>query len=160
MASDFSKLNCQQVKYSPEEMALMKAEYEEHERERSMLQLTMVGAAFRPAEAKEIVRALTIGDKVQLRADPNNEYDTTAVAVYHDDVHIGFIPKESNSAIFAVLMDGAQISAEVIAFESTLKPILEIHFDSMPADDLVEQVDIGDGLPYKPQLDQQGIIPE
>lgn len=100
-----------------------------------MLTVTMVGAAFRPAEAKDIVRALNIGDRVQLIADPDNEYDTTAVAVYSDDVHIGFIPKESNSALFAVLMDGAEISAEIIAFENTLKPILEIHFDSMPADE-------------------------
>lgn len=101
-----------------------------------MLQVTMVGATFRPAEAKEIVRNLGIGDRVQLQADPNNEYDDTAVAVYSDDVHIGFIPKESNSALFVVLMDGASISAEIIAFENTLKPVLEISFDSMPADEL------------------------
>lgn len=100
-----------------------------------MLQVPMVGATFRPAEAKDIIRALCIGNKVQLQADPDNEYDTTAVAVYHDDVHLGFIPKESNSAIFAVLMDGASISAEIIAFENLLRPVLEIHFDSMPADE-------------------------
>lgn len=100
-----------------------------------MLQLTMVGAAFRPAAAKDIVRSLSIGDRVQLQADLDNECDSSAVAVYYDDVHIGFIPKESNSAIFAVLMDDAEISAEVIAFENTLKPVLEIHFDSMAADE-------------------------
>jgi hypothetical protein len=99
-----------------------------------MMTVTMVGAAFRPAEAKELIRGLHIGAQVQLVADPHNEYDGTAVAVYTDDVHIGFIPKESNSALFAVLIDGAKISAEVVAFESTLKPVLEIHFDSMPAD--------------------------
>lgn len=96
-----------------------------------MLTVTMVGATFRPAEAKEIVRALHIGNRVQLVADPSNEYDTTAVAVYSDDVHIGFIPKESNSALFTVLMDGAEISAEIIAFENSLKPVLEISFDDM-----------------------------
>lgn len=100
-----------------------------------MLTVPMVGATFRPADAKEIVRGLHIGAQVQLVADPNNEYDTTAVAVYSDDVHIGFIPKESNSALFAVLMDGAEINAEIIAFENTLKPVLEIHFDAMPADE-------------------------
>ena len=99
-----------------------------------MLTVTMVGATFRPAEAKNIVRGLSIGDHVKLVADPNNEYDSTAVAVHFDDVHIGFIPRENNSALFAVLMDGAEISAEIIAFENTLKPVLEIHFDSMPAD--------------------------
>lgn len=100
-----------------------------------MLQLTMVGATFRPAEAKEIVRGLTIGDRVELQADPDNEYDSTAVAVYRDGVHIGFIPRTDNGPLFAVLMDGAEISAEIIAFENTLKPVLEINFDAMPADD-------------------------
>src|ERR1044072_5577859 len=104
-------------------------------RRSEMLTVPMVGATFRPAEAKEIIRGLHIGAQVQLVADPNNEYDSTAVAVYSDDVHIGFVPKESNSALFAVLMDGAEISAEIIGFESTLKPVLEIQFDSMPADD-------------------------
>jgi len=99
-----------------------------------MLTVPMVGATFRPPEAKEVVRNLIIGDRVELRADPNNEYDRTAVAVYSNDVHIGFIPRESNSALFAVLMDGAEISAEIIAFENTLKPVLEISFDDMPAD--------------------------
>lgn len=97
-----------------------------------MLQVTMVGATFRPAEAKDIVRGLTIGDRVQLQADPDNQYDTAAVAVYYDDVHIGFIPKESNSVLFAILMDGAEISAEIIAFENTLKPVLEIHLEPAP----------------------------
>lgn len=96
-----------------------------------MLTVTMVGATFRPAEARDIVKSLGIGDRVQLRADPSNEYDSTAVAVYSDDVHIGFIPKDSNSALFAVLMDGAEITGQIIAFENTLKPVLEISFDEM-----------------------------
>lgn len=100
-------------------------------RNSKMLTVPMVGATFRPAEAKEIVRGLHIGNRVQLQADPDNEYDSTAVAVYSDDVHIGFIPKESNSALFTVLMDGAEISAEIIAFENSLKPVLEILFDQM-----------------------------
>lgn len=99
-----------------------------------MLTVTMVGATFRPQEAKDIVRGLGIGDWVQLLADPNNEHDSTAVAVYHDGVHIGFIPRDSNSALFAALIDGAEIYAETVAFENTLKPVLEIDFDSMPAD--------------------------
>lgn len=99
------------------------------------LQVPLMGANFRPREAKDVIRALGIGDTVRLEADPDNEYDATAVAVYSDETHIGFIPKESNSAIFAVLMEGAQISATIIAFQTELKPVLEISFDSMPADE-------------------------
>lgn len=100
-----------------------------------MLTVTMVGATFRPAEAKEVVRGLSIGDRVKLVPDPENEYDSTAVACYYGDMHIGFIPKESNSALFAVLLDGANIEGEVIAFENSLKPVLEIQFNEMPADE-------------------------
>lgn len=91
-----------------------------------MLQVTMVGAAFRPAAAKDIIKGLAIGDTVDLITDPNNEYDNTAVACYVDDVHIGFVPKESNSALFASLEEGNEHTATVIAFESTIKPVLEI----------------------------------
>lgn len=100
-----------------------------------MLTLTMMGATFRPASAKAILKSLKIGDRLDLRADPNNEYDATAVAVDYEGEHLGFIPKESNSAIFAVLMDGEEITAEIVAWENSLKPVLEIHFDSMPADE-------------------------
>lgn len=100
-----------------------------------MLQVPMVGATFRSASAKEVLKQLKIGDRLELKADPNNEYDTTAVACYYAHHHLGFIPKESNSALFAVLMDGAEISATIIAFENSLKPILEISFDHMAADD-------------------------
>lgn len=93
-----------------------------------MLQVTMVGASFRPASAKEIIKGLSIGDDVKLVADPHNQYDATAVACYYDDVHIGFVPKESNSAIFHFLMDDNELTGRIIAFESTLKPILEIDF--------------------------------
>lgn len=106
-----------------------------------MLTVTMVGASFRPAAAKEVLKQLRPGDKVQLRADPTNEYDSTAVAVDYAHHHIGFIPRDSNSALFAVLMGGAEISAKIIAFESTLKPVLEINFDSMPADEDFEPIE-------------------
>lgn len=93
-----------------------------------MLTVTMVGAAFRPAAAKDIIKRMHIGDTVELRADPDNAYDTTAVAVYSDDTHIGFVPKESNSHLFSLLTNGEEVTAEVIAFENTLKPVLEITF--------------------------------
>lgn len=97
-----------------------------------MLTVTMVGASFRPASVKDVIKELGIGDHVELRADPDNAYDDTAVAVYAQGEHIGFIPKESNSAIFSVLMDEGEVDAEIIAFESTLKPVLEISWGNDP----------------------------
>lgn len=90
------------------------------------MMLTMVGASFRPSQARAIVTHLDVGETVQLRPDPHNEYDATAVAVYYDDTHIGFLPAKSNEEIFARLMAGEEITAEIVAFETTLKPVLEI----------------------------------
>lgn len=92
-----------------------------------MFTFTMVGASFRPAEAKDVIRQLTIGDTVQLVADPDNEYDDSAVAIYADGQHIGFVPRDSNGPLFTRLVDDEEtIEAEVIAFESTYKPVLEV----------------------------------
>lgn len=90
------------------------------------MMLTMVGATFRPASAKAVVTHLNVGEMVELRADPDNQYDDTAVAVYAHGEHIGFLPKDSNAEYFARLVDGEEIEAEIIAFENTLKPVLEI----------------------------------
>lgn len=91
-----------------------------------MLICTMVGASFRPSEVRAIVTHLEVGETVELRADPSNQYDNTAVAVHAHGQHIGFIPKEKNEELFARLMDGEEITGEVVSFENTLKPVLEI----------------------------------
>lgn len=87
---------------------------------------TLAGAQFRPAEAKEALRGAAIGDYVTLEPDGDNEYDPNAVRVMLSGHHIGFIPKQSNGPIFSALTDGDEVSAEIIAFESSLKPVLEI----------------------------------
>lgn len=92
------------------------------------MQFTMVGATFRPADAKDVIKALRIGDVVDLVPDSNNEYDPHAVQVLRDDVHIGFVPASENGALFAGLIqrDGDEpFTGEVIAFENTLKPVIE-----------------------------------
>lgn len=94
------------------------------------LQCPLVGAHFRPAEAKAVLKSLSVGDRVELRADPTNQYDSTAVACWHSGQHLGFIPATDNSAVFAALMDGAEIEAEIIAFENTYRPVLEIDFQA------------------------------
>ncbi len=92
----------------------------------------LAGANFRPSEARAVCKALQIGDKVFLEADPFNEYDSNAVKVLADsgtdeeDIFIGFVAKADNSAVAAALERGEELDAEVIAFESSIKPIIEI----------------------------------
>lgn len=99
-----------------------------------LIQTILAGANFRPAEAKECLKSLSIGDQVFLEADPDNEYDSNAVKIIALDEEgnehfIGFVAKTDNSAIAEYLADNpaAELDAEIIGFESTLKPIVEIN---------------------------------
>lgn len=92
----------------------------------STFTFTVVGAFARPAESKEVLKALRPGDTVTLEADPDNEYDSSAVKVMASGHHIGFVPASVNYMVFQRLVDGETFEPEVIAFESTLKPICEV----------------------------------
>lgn len=87
---------------------------------------TLAGANFRPAEAKEALRAATHGTVLGLEPDPDNEYDANAVKVLLDQHFVGFLPQRSNAVVSKMLLDGDELTAEIIAFESALKPVLEI----------------------------------
>lgn len=103
---------------------------------------TLVGANFRPAEARDLVKELEIGDTVELRGDFDNPYDSNAVAVYIDDQHCGFIAAKDNGPLAAAIRNGAQLDAEVVAFETSLKPVLELDLDEVTAldDDYAEDL--------------------
>lgn len=87
---------------------------------------TLAGCNFRPAPARDICKALNIGDQLALKPDPDNEYDSNAVKVLADDVFIGFVPKADNGAIFAALNRDESVQCEVVGFASSIKPLLEI----------------------------------
>ena len=92
-------------------------------------QFTLAGANFRPAEAKQAIKEAEIGDTVELEADPENPYDPNAVKVILEGEFVGFVPKTDNAPLAAALADGATIEGEIIAFESTLKPVIEVTLD-------------------------------
>lgn len=94
--------------------------------EMTIITTTLAGANFRPADAREVTKRLVIGETLELEQDPFNEYDASAVKVIAEDIFIGYIPKADNKEIFNALSRGELITAEVVAFEASLKPVLEI----------------------------------
>lgn len=92
----------------------------------STFQCTLAGANFRPVEAREVCKSLGIGETLELEADPENQYDSNAVKVIAYGEFIGFIPKSDNAPVAAALDRGEEILVEVVGFESSIKPILEI----------------------------------
>lgn len=87
----------------------------------------LVGASFRSSADREALKGASIGDICDLRADPDNAYDDTAVAVDLSDYHVGFIPKDMNTELYERLMSGEEATATIVSFEKPLRPILEIN---------------------------------
>lgn len=86
----------------------------------------LMGAAFRPQEAKDIVKALAIGEALEARRDPENEFDPNAIALYSQDQHLGFIERGLAEELAPLMDKGAELTVEVIGFMSTIKPYLSV----------------------------------
>ena len=95
------------------------------------MDLTLVGASFRPKDAKEVLASLTEGDIVQLVCEPDNKYDPNAIQIHYDDHFIGFVAKHE-AAVIAADMDealadypGEEFTATVTAKPSRYSAVLE-----------------------------------
>lgn len=72
----------------------------------------VVGINYRGPKANSALRAAEDYEFVNLVAEPENEYDSSAVKVLLDDVHIGYIPRDISFEIANSLkyLDYAQIT--------------------------------------------------
>lgn len=93
-----------------------------------ILTTTLVGARFRPATVRGIIAHIDIGEAIELEADPFNEHDDSAVKCLYEGTHIGFIPRTMNKEVFTQLILGNEVTCEVIAFENSITPILEVRW--------------------------------
>lgn len=66
-------------------------------------EMPIMGMHFRPV-TREQRQSLKAGDALALKREPGNTHDNSAVAVYRQGVHIGYMPASSNG-VFAGLMD-------------------------------------------------------
>jgi hypothetical protein len=88
----------------------------------------IVGAHFRPSEAKAVHNSLTIGDEVSLLAEPDNKYDPNAVQVLVDDVHVGYVARINNYEIADYLNDGGDDYTATVNRKEGNKFVLLIDF--------------------------------
>jgi hypothetical protein len=63
-------------------------------------------AGFTYWDGLEVVKQLEVGTELILRGEPENPYDSEAVAIYHGDIKIGYVPKDRNSQISQLLFYG------------------------------------------------------
>lgn len=64
----------------------------------------VAGFQFHKGFAKLLSRRINPEDKVMLLHDPNNKHDENAVAIYHGNDMIGFVPKKINEDILTRFM--------------------------------------------------------
>jgi hypothetical protein len=60
-------------------------------------------AGFTYYDGIEVFSNLKIGSPLMLKAEPENKYDPSAVAIWYDDKKLGFVPREENELLFKFL---------------------------------------------------------
>jgi len=63
-------------------------------------------AGFGHHDGLKIFGELKIGEKVELRHEPDNPHDPYAVAIYYGETKIGYVPADKNSELFMFLYYG------------------------------------------------------
>lgn len=63
-------------------------------------------AGFTYYDGVDVFQDLKIGTKLKLIAESENKYDANAVALYFEDVKLGFVPREANKEISILINSG------------------------------------------------------
>ncbi len=75
------------------------------------LKCIVAGTSFRQLDAIEI--DLLEGVSFGLKREPANEYDKHAVALYYDQHHVGYIPRQKNEVVARLMDAGKSFVAKV-----------------------------------------------
>lgn len=80
-----------------------------------VLETIVAGTSFR--KLKDVEPQLNVQVKLELKREPDNEYDEFAIALYFEKNKIGYIPRESNEVIARLLDAGKPFFATIEAKE-------------------------------------------
>jgi len=70
-------------------------------------------AGFQYYKGERISHLLKEGTNIQLKREPENKYDSNAIALYCNDVKIGFVPRDDNYTMALLLDQNAPLSAQI-----------------------------------------------
>jgi hypothetical protein len=80
----------------------------------------LAGVKFRP-KAMDIIRTLDEGDDLDLVPEPDNKFDSNAIAVYCGEDHIGYVPKIFSSELSAA-MEVSEYECRVVSLNKNGAP--------------------------------------
>ena len=93
----------------------------QYEPSRSLMDFHIAGFAHH--DGLSVIDDLLLGTKVDLRCEPDNPHDPEAVAIYYDDIKIGYIPAAKNSLFFTLLYYGHDVfEARVNMIDKNVHP--------------------------------------
>jgi len=75
-----------------------------YERTRNFIDCHIAG--FKYYDGLDVIAYLKLGTPVTLRSEPDNPYDTYAVAIYYEDTKLGYVPREKNGHVSDLLYFG------------------------------------------------------
>jgi hypothetical protein len=77
-----------------------------------LLDTAVAGMCFR-CDPLMVASSLNKGDELQLVREPDNKFDSMAIKVMLDGVHIGYLPRKDNKVISNLMDAGRHITCEV-----------------------------------------------
>lgn len=99
--------------------------------EEDILALSSIVAGTSYLNLKDIEKEIVLKDsEIQLKRDPENEFDKFAILVVFKDQKLGFLPKSKNQTIARLMDAGKQFYAKAVAKEwegTWLKIDLEVY---------------------------------
>ena len=75
-----------------------------YERSRNILDCHIAGFTY--YDGLDVIEELKQGTPVMLHAEPENPYDSEAVAIYYKDTKLGYVPQAKNSFVSNLLYFG------------------------------------------------------
>jgi len=88
--------------------------------ERRLTLLETQVAGYQYYQGKLVEPGLKAGMPLGLIREPNNSYDSNAIAVYYGQTKIGFIPRAENAVLANILDQGMLLNATLKAFNPNM----------------------------------------
>lgn len=86
----------------------------------SSMDIEVKGIYYRTKLAKETIVSLNVHDEIKFRKEPSNEYDSYAVKVMYERIHLGYVPASISKRI-TELIDHKAIKKIVVKYAGDAK---------------------------------------
>ena len=84
----------------------------EEEKTTALLKCYIAGYAY--YEGERVINQLKPGLKLELKREPENQYDSKAIAVYFQQHKLGFIPRANNKVIANIMDQKTAVFAKIL----------------------------------------------